>query len=290
MKKMENGENISAKNRLFNFLEVILQCIKYQGFLTAIRVAYHYIVCRFFSKLIFSKTYNFLKFKIVFQDSNSIAHMFLELFGLNVYYFKSDTESPVIIDIGANIGDSVIYFKWIYPKSTIYAFEPLANAYSLLEQNVRINDFKNVYTYNVGLGHKEQTIRLFSDTKGTSRLSTINKNASDENLKKDRKFQEIKIKKLSSYKEIQDLKNIDLLKIDIEGAEGFLFEDLEFILKKTKKTIIEYHMIPNIKENSFDKIVSLLKNFNFKPTFSGFYRNTYNEGNPIAFLIIAKKQ
>lgn len=215
--------------------------------------------------------------------------MFLELFGLNLYYFKSETDSPVIIDVGANIGDSIIYFKWLYPNAKIYAFEPLAVAYNMLEKNVKINNFKNVFAYNVALGNTEKTIQLFSDAKGTSRLSTINKSASKQNLKKDAKFQQIIIKKLSSYKKIMALKKIDVLKIDIEGAEGAVFDDLQSVLIKTEKVIVEYHMVPDVRDNSFDKIISVLKKFKFKPTFTGLYRNTHNEGNPIAFLIVATR-
>ena len=40
------------------------------------------------------------------------------------YYFHTDKENPVIIDAGANIGDSMIYFKYLYPQATIYSFEP----------------------------------------------------------------------------------------------------------------------------------------------------------------------
>lgn len=283
------NEKITTKDRIFNFLEVLLQCIKYQGFLIAVQVGYHYIICRFFSNFISSKTYRFFNFHIYFLDNNSIAHMLLELFGLNLYYFKSETDSPVIIDVGANIGDSIIYFKWLYPNAKIYAFEPLAVAYNMLEKNVKINNFKNVFAYNVALGNTEKTIQLFSDTKGTSRLSTINKSASKQNLKKDAKFQQIIIKKLSGYKKIMALKKVDLLKIDIEGAEGAVFDDLQSVLIKTEKVIVEYHMVPDVRDNSFDKIISVLKKFKFKPTFTGLYRNTDNEGNPIAFLIVATR-
>src|SRR5687768_16131051 len=104
------------KNRFFNMDEVFIQCVKYQGILTALKVLYHYIICKFFPKLVFSKVYSFMGLKIIFDNSSSIAFMLMELFGLNLYYFKSKIKNPVIIDLGANIGDSVLYFKWLYPK------------------------------------------------------------------------------------------------------------------------------------------------------------------------------
>lgn len=272
---------LDTKNRLFNMIEVCLQCIKYAGYPNALAIGYHYIVTRFFSKLVFTKTYNFLGLKVVFEDNNSVAHMLMELFGMNVYYFKTGSLSPVIIDIGANIGDSLIYFKWLYPKSKIYAFEPLPIAYNMMLKNVELNNFKNVNMFNVGLGNKNERIKFYSDKKGTSRLSSINK------LEKE--SDEIQIKKLSSYKEITRLKKIDLIKIDVEGSEMSILEDIKSILINTKKVIIEYHLLPKVTDNSFDKIISILKEAKLNPTFTGFYRNTKNLGNPIAFLIIASK-
>jgi len=272
---------LDPKNRLYNMVEVCLQCIKFRGLTNGLKVSYHYIVCRFFSKLIYTKTYDFLGLKVLFENSNSIAFMLMELFGMNVYYFKSASNSPVIIDLGANIGDSVLYFKWLYPKSIIYAFEPLPIAYNMLVNNVKLNNFKNVSTYNVGLGIKKQKLDFYSDQEGTSRISSINTESSHKIS--------VQVNKLSSYKEITKLKRIDLIKIDVEGAELSILGDIKSILYKTEKVIMEYHLTEKVSDNSFDKIINILKEAKLKPTFTGYYRNSQNLGNPIAFLIIASK-
>lgn len=288
---MKNNKDIeiSFKDRFFSLFEVFVQCIKYQGLAKSIKIIFHYIYCRFFAKFITSGSYKFLKYKIYFFDIKHIAHMFFELFGLNVYYFKSKSDNPVIIDIGANIGDSIIYFKWLYPDCKIYAFEPLSRAYELLEKNIKENNFKDVFTHNVGLGSKEEKIKIFSDSKGTSGSSTINKKTSQLNLTNNAQYEEIVIKRISSYKEIAKLKEIDLIKLDIEGAEGFLFDDLKFLLPKTKKIILEFHVVPDIAENSFDKIVTILRSSGLSTSFAGFYRNSKNESNSFAFLIIGTR-
>ncbi len=282
-------ENLALKDRIFSLIETIIQCIKYQGLFNGIIITYHYIKLRFFSKLIRKDIYNFLGFKFAYIDINQVAHIFFEVFGQNIYFFNSKTDKPVIIDIGANIGDSVIYFKWIFPKCQIYAFEPLPTAFNLLKKNIQLNNFSNVHIFNVGLGDTESTVKLYSDRIGTSGSSTINKKTSDYKLQSDIQEHTIKIKKISSFKEITKLAQIDLIKIDIEGAEGGLLEQLEKVLPKTDKIIMEFHVIPEISQNSFDKLIELLRKYNFRLSFSGFYRNSNNVSNPFAFLLRGDK-
>ncbi|EKD85576.1 MAG: methyltransferase FkbM family [uncultured bacterium] len=279
---------MDLKNRTFSFIEMFVQCVKYRGFFAGLKISYHYIFCRFFPSLVKNKTYKFLGYKMKLANIEKFAHILFELFGINVYYFKSLKKNPVIIDIGANIGDSILYFKWLYPDSKIYAFEPLPIAYQLLQKNIINNHLKNVYAFNVGLGSNEKKIKIYSDLEGTSGSSTINKKASGSQLKNS-KYQDVKIVKISNLKEIKALNKINLIKIDIEGAEADLLDDLKNILPKTDRVIFEYHVVPNISENSFDKIVKILRESQFSLSFSGFYRFTNNESNPFAFLIFASK-
>src|SRR5438309_8723673 len=80
-------ESISNKDRMFFFLEVILNSIKYQGIIIGLKITYHYIKCRFFSRYIKEDVYSFLQFKIAFLNIQSVRNIFFELFGLNQYYF-----------------------------------------------------------------------------------------------------------------------------------------------------------------------------------------------------------
>ncbi len=289
MKNLNKDNNLLLKDRIISLVETIIQCIKYQGFFVGLIITFHYIKLRFFHKFIKSDIYSFLGYKLAYLDIKQVAHILFEVFGQNIYFFKCKTNTPVIIDIGANIGDSVIYFKWIFPKSEIYAFEPLPNAFKLLQRNIKVNDFENVKIYNFGLGDNESVVKLYSDKIGTSGSSTINKKTSDYKLKLDIHEHKIRIKKLSSFKDIYRHKRIDLIKIDIEGAEGSLLNELEKILPRTERIIMEFHVIPDISQNSFDRLVSLLRKYEFKLSFSGFYRNSKNISNPFAFLLRADK-
>lgn len=289
MNKGIDSKNYNLKDRIFSFLEILINSIKYQGVFKGFIISFHYVQCRFFSKYLKGNIYTFLKLKLAYADVQSVINTLFELFGENVYFFKTESLNPIIIDIGANIGDSLIYFKFLYPNCRVYAFEPHPDAYNLLQRNIELNNFKDVHTYNEALGEKEGFLKLYIDTQNVFNASTTSKELSIMQFGKKAKELQIKINKISNNPDIRKLGQIDLLKIDIEGAESKLFEDLEDILPKTNKVILEFHLVPNIKENSFDSIISILRKAGLHPSITGFYRDTLNSTNQLDFLITADR-
>jgi predicted O-methyltransferase YrrM len=52
-----------------------------------------------------------------------------------IYRFNSLITKPLILDCGANVGVSVLYFKRLYPDAEIIAFEPDEDVFAILKQN-----------------------------------------------------------------------------------------------------------------------------------------------------------
>ncbi len=278
---------MTKRDRMFSFLENLLQCAKFNGILIAFRIHFHYVVSSF-SLSKDSKKYRFLKFDVEFMDVQSLRNMLFELFGFNSYFFKSEQINPVIIDIGANIGDSIFYFKWLYPEAEIFAFEPHPEAFAMLKRNIKKNSFSKIHPYNVGLSDKKQIVELFVGESSILGSSTILSDVKRmDGMKEVRK---IRLEKVSTLKEITKLKRIDLIKIDIEGAESSLFNDLQKLFPVTKKVIIEFHLVPEIRNNSFDNIVNLLRKHGLEPNIAGFYRSEKNEATPFGSLLIADRK
>ena len=91
-----------------------------------------------FAKLFNLKQERIFGYKISFFDYSTIIFMFGEIFYKNEYYFNSKNKQPIIFDCGANIGFATIFFKWLYPESEIYAFEPDTITFEIKGNNVRI--------------------------------------------------------------------------------------------------------------------------------------------------------
>jgi FkbM family methyltransferase len=186
---------------------------------------------------VFGKTVNFI-------DAPGFLHSLDEIFAEEIYKFISDKEDPFIIDCGANIGLSIIYFKQLYPKSKIICFEPDENAFNILKKNtLEYND--SVELHNEAVWIENTDLCFFSEGSlaGSLVVDFVNKN-------------NIKVVKAIDFKK-HLIKKIDFLKIDIEGAENQLIFDIENHLDNVNKLFLEYHGIIGEKQN-LGKILNLL--------------------------------
>lgn len=277
----------TSKDKLFSLLEVTITCIKYRGIVKSILILYYYLHTRFILKEN-NNIYYFLKYRIEYSSPVSLRNMFFELFGLNVYYFKSSSEKPIIIDLGANIGDTVIYFKDLYPKSTIFAFEPHPLAFKHLQKNVALNNFKSIKLFNEAIGYKKGLLTLSDNQENVFNSASIIDDQNIHNSKNQVKFK-VHVNKLSSYPVISNLKKVDLIKMDVEGSESEILDDIKDILMKTKKIILEYHILDKLTHNSLDNVFVKLINCGLKPSVIGLYRNLKNSSNQSVFLIVGDR-
>ena len=148
-----------------------------------------------------------------------------------------DNETPVktIIDLGANIGLSSLYFKEHFPDARILCVEPDSGNYQQLERH--LSEVPHTSLYRKAIWPERKTLFLntsFRDSKEWSiAVSTSQEGSYDE-------VDTITIDELISG---NNIKTIDLLKIDIEGAEATVFADTDtcYFLKSTKVVVIETH-------------------------------------------------
>ncbi|MDP2759237.1 MAG: FkbM family methyltransferase [Sideroxyarcus sp.] len=169
-------------------------------------------------------------YSVRFTDNAALFGMLDEIFVRENYKFNCESNSPTIIDCGANIGLSVLYFKSLYPHAVIHAFEPDPAAYEKLVANINKNGFKDVLTYNAAVWIEEG--ELVFETDG-SWGGHIGDNANAPGLK-------VKAHVLDGLLN----KRVDFLKIDIEGAESdVIMHSKELIVKNVEKLFFEWHSL-----------------------------------------------
>ncbi|SEA89061.1 methyltransferase, FkbM family [Flavobacterium gillisiae] len=201
-------------------------------------------------------TQDIFQFKVTAYNYNTLLFLYKEIFISNDYFFKADNSIPKIIDCGANIGMSILYFKFIYPNCSIVAFEPNPKAFYLLKKNVEQNNLKNVVLHNLALSDNRGKIDFFIGNDEEILLaSTIAERGGEENFK-------IESDKLSNY--LND--TIDLIKIDIEGSENQVLNDLVLSdkIKSTKNYIIEYHHRINNRKSSLSSFIKPFEESGFE--------------------------
>ncbi len=159
-------------------------------------------------------------FRIKYFDYELFKCLYKDIFIKNDYLFMSEKEDPLIIDCGSNIGMSILFFKKLYPKSKIIAFEPDENAFRLLRENMEINKIKSVEAHNVALNNKPGFIDLYTEN---CLMGSLRTNTTESRLESSKiVIKKVKSEVLSKYIN----KNVDLLKMDVEGAEPLIIEEL----------------------------------------------------------------
>ena len=144
-----------------------------------------------------------------------------------------DFQPKVIIDCGSNIGYSTLYFANTYPDAQIYAIEPEKINFKFLQYNTIFYD--NIHLINSAVWGKETSVRLEETELGERGYMTDETSDDDPNG----------IKTTTLGKLIYDngINEIDLLKIDVVGAEKEIFgaEGVDDWLSKVKVLSLVIH-------------------------------------------------
>jgi FkbM family methyltransferase len=174
-------------------------------------------------------------YSVRFTDNVALFGMLDEIFVRENYKFHSESNSPAIIDCGANIGLSVLYFKSQYPHAVIHAFEPDLAAYEKLVANMEANGFKDVFTYNAAVWIEDGELNFETDG---SWGGHIGDNASALGVT-------VKARKLDGLLD----KRVDFLKIDIEGAESdVIMHAKELIANNVERLFFEWHSMTGVPQ------------------------------------------
>lgn len=178
------------------------------------------------------------KYNIGYTNKQEFDILKDEIFNKEIYKVDLQKDFPVIFDLGSHIGLSILYFKMNYPDAKILGFEPNPNIFPLLEENIYCNNLIGIELRNIALGNTEE-IREFHIDNQYDAFSTAGFKPNAWNGKQSTTPISVKTAKLSKY-----INNpIDLMKMDIEGAEKEVLTELESEnkLKYIRNIIIESH-------------------------------------------------
>lgn len=182
-------------------------------------------------------------------DAASFLFMHGEIFEQQIYCFRASTDEPYIIDGGANIGLSVLYFKSLYPKSRIVAFEPDEEVFNVLQRNVEKSGYTGVEVVCRALWSSETTLSFMREGADGGRISQ----GSDPESKS------IRTVRLRDYLD----RKVDFLKLDIEGAETEVLLDCADRLGNVENLFVEYHSFVT-KPQTLHTLMEILANAGFR--------------------------
>lgn len=184
---------------------------------------------------------------IYLRPSTSDIKVFREVFLFGMYGINLNSSPNVIVDAGANVGLSSVFFAQRFPDAIIYAIEPEASNFTALKRNIA--GYSNIHVMQSALWNRDTALKVTDPGENHWAFKVEECDETDP-----ASFAAISI---TSFMQLNGIKTIDLLKMDIEGAERELFSDnYDPWLGRTNAIIIELHdwLKPGCSSNFFRAI------------------------------------
>ena len=161
-----------------------------------------------------------------------------------------------IIDIGAGLGDFAVSVAKAHPHSIVYAYEPFPESYALLQENLQLNQIKNVKTFAQAIGAQTGSMQLHAVSSEAVQQSTVAPLTGGEAI-------QVQSIALGDALAALKLTRCDYLKMDCEGAEyGVFFNTDPETLSKIDRICLEYH--DGVTEHSHDDLASFFEQNGFE--------------------------
>src|ERR1044071_170863 len=148
------------------------------------------------------------------SDPLAIYQVLLRRGGKAEYYLPPGLKPQIILDIGSNIGASILFFHEQFPAAKIYGFEPHPETYRILQMNV--GSIPSVEVFNYALGATDQKVSIEFDGADFSRFMAKVKGA---DWCGPLTRTDCQMKHAGEVMKNLGLTRVDLIKIDCEGAE-----------------------------------------------------------------------
>lgn len=186
-----------------------------------------------------------LKLNVPREYSIAVIELLEESFRRNDH-FKHPSFVPsaedIVLDIGANCGVYALHCRYRQPNCRIICCEPVPKTFQVLGDNLKLNNAADIVVMKTALGNYTGEISLDVSPNFPS-LNGVMLKAHSRSWMKAEWMEKIMVP-VSTVEDIAEKNNIqqiDILKIDVEGAEMEVLEGAEPVLCNVDKIVIEYH-------------------------------------------------
>ncbi len=197
------------------------------------------------------------------SGASSSIDIYLEVFKdkhhmkLPAFQGKKD---KVVVDLGANEGYYALGMKENNPKLKIISVEPAPETFQILKKNITGNKLKDVVAVKKAVSAKNGKI-TFEIVPEVTAIGSLNIGLQKRVWLDKKRIKKISVDSITLTELCRQHKidKIDILKIDVEGAELDILKSSKALLKNVKKVVIEKH-VPQITKGC----IEFMKNNGFK--------------------------
>jgi len=181
----------------------------------------------------------------------------------------------IVVDVGAHIGKySLIASKMVGPYGKVVAIEAHPNNYEILKKNITLNKLTNVIALNFAVSSKEAMVKLYEpgQEQGFTIYNTI---MTGRKMSNNPNYVKVHAKTLDSVLLENAIKEVNWIKIDVEGAELEVLRGALNTLSNSRSLsiLIEIHNLGADQRNLYEPIIELLKLNNYSVVFEKSYQS-----------------
>ena len=214
---------------------------------------------------------NVLGRAFAFLDARAFCELYRSIYIREIYRFEPRRPSPLVLDCGANIGLATRYFKQVMPDARVMAFEPDAVAAGALMRNLDFGGIDDVQVRN-------QAVWVFDGQVAFARGPIDRGRVAGHIVDEHREEEGVDGVPCVRLRDLL-VEPVDLLKLDIEGAEVDVLDDCGDRLDLVERLFVEYHGFAGHPQR-LSQMLALLSD-------AGFRYYAEHEGQPVArpFLV-----
>jgi len=172
-----------------------------------------------------------MDYEISFADLLSFCPQWQDIFVKRVLDFRCTTDAPRILDCGANIGLATLFFTREYPKARITAFEADPAIFGMLDANLSQNGAGGVERVHAALWTSTGSLTFQSEGSDSGMIQSL-PGAVD--------GRSVTVPSLR-LRDVLERERVDLVKLDIEGAEDAVLADCEPVLDRVHALVMDLH-------------------------------------------------
>jgi FkbM family methyltransferase len=182
---------------------------------------------------------------------------------------------PVILDVGAHKGESARFLRAQFPTALIHSFEPLPSSFAQLRE---LGD-PQLRAHNLALSDADGTIEFFENKiSHTNSIFRVNEDSRDSLFFAEQRRsgqpvgsgtfnvpRQVRSMRLASFCEQEKIEHIDLLKLDVQGAERKVLDGAAAYLQQIDSVVLEIMFFDYYEhQGSFLEMESVLQPAGFR--------------------------
>jgi FkbM family methyltransferase len=201
-----------------------------------------------------------------YADLLTLCPQWDDIFVKRALEFATSSPAPRILDCGANVGLASLFFRRAYPKARITAFEADPALFAVLEANLRANGASDVHARHAAVWTSIGTLTFQCEGADSGMIGSLPGAVTGSPA----------VVPCLRLRDLLENETVDLLKLDIEGAEALVLEDCEPALHRVKALVMDLHEF-DAADRQVPRVLELLARAGFVYSIEEFVPLTWRE-------------